>query len=307
MAHFFNPTPQYNPFNQPDQSAAIENLVAQTKALIQQIQITCAPYAYSNNAFQPPNDIIENPTTFKKRELQPTSMKPVGKIFPKKTLCPRCRRRNHPILKCPDVKHLDEKQIPEALKFTLGLLENIITVEKFGIKERTQPPSSIETPCKKVHPDKSSPPAATKALESYDVPEVDPEVALEDITDSYLEDLDTWLPEPKNDHPPRMNDKEKDNDGKTIFDENNEGVICQIEKFVSDKEILKTEDNKEKEKELIRESETYPLRGNFDEPIVDLDKAPEIEPEDANALANGESKLKNENHGLAYSSKKEGE
>ncbi|CAG8796716.1 4991_t:CDS:1, partial [Racocetra fulgida] len=42
-----------------------------------------------------------------------------------------------------------------------------------------------------------SSPAAATTRKSYEVPEVDPEVALEVIIDNYLEDLDTWLPEPK--------------------------------------------------------------------------------------------------------------
>ncbi|CAG8847120.1 1884_t:CDS:1, partial [Racocetra persica] len=70
--------------------------------------------------------------------------------------------------------------------------------EKLGTKETTRPPPYNKTSRRQVRLEKSGPLAATKALESYDVPEDDPEVDLEDLIDGYLEVLATWLPEPKN-------------------------------------------------------------------------------------------------------------
>ncbi|CAG8750154.1 6660_t:CDS:1, partial [Racocetra persica] len=61
---------------------------------------------------------------------------------------------------------------------------------------------------KKVHSAKSSPPAATPTLKSYNGSRVGPEVNLDDLIDGYLEDLDTWLPEPKNTCPPKIEKKE---------------------------------------------------------------------------------------------------
>ncbi|CAG8566230.1 9915_t:CDS:2, partial [Racocetra persica] len=113
---------------------------------------------------------------------------------------------------------------------------------------------------------------ATNALESYDVPEDDPEVDLEDLIDGYLEVLDTWLPEPKNTCPSKIKKKEKgigvkkaeeeemddsgkDDDRETIFDEMNKRIKYKMEEPVSDKEILNINNDRNRDKEIIKKSE----------------------------------------------------
>ncbi|CAG8649969.1 16573_t:CDS:2 [Racocetra fulgida] len=272
MAQPFNSTPQYNSFNQPDQSAAIENLVAQTKALIQQIQITNAPYAYSNKVFQPPNDIIENPTTLKKRESQSTTIKPVGKVFPKKTLLftkltPDQREEVLRIVyeNFPEV--VDDRQIPEVLKFSIKIIKELINEKKEEAKEA------------------SSPPAAAAIRKSYEVPEVVPEIDLDGLIDGYLEYLDTWLSESKKACPPKvlknrdpdnndnvkMDSNKKDDDWKTIVKETNKKIIG----LVSDKGIVNNDSNKDWNKGLIKEIKNKRMRlgDRFEDSMIGIENS----------------------------------
>ncbi|CAG8618655.1 5672_t:CDS:2 [Racocetra fulgida] len=85
MAQLFNSTSYYNPFNQPNQPATIENLVALIRALIQQIQ----------RLDKKCNLFLTTLTT----EQHKVVLNIINQKFPEAT---------------------DDKQIPEALEFTLG-------------------------------------------------------------------------------------------------------------------------------------------------------------------------------------------